>query len=64
MVTMMSKRIVKILMERDGIDEDEARERVDEVRELMADCDYDPTECELIVAEELGLELDYIFDLI
>ena len=60
----MSKRIVKILMERDGIDEDEAREHIDEVREMMADCDYDPTECELIVAEELGLELDYIFDLI
>lgn len=60
----MSKRIVKILMERDGIDEDEARELVDEVREMLADCDYDPTECERIVAEELGLELDYIFDLI
>ena len=60
----MSKRIVKILMERDGIDEDEAKERVEEVREMMADCEYDPTECEFVVAEELGLELDYIFDLI
>ena len=60
----MSKRIVKILMERDGIDEAEARELVDEVRELMADCEYDQTECELILQEELGLELDYIFDLI
>lgn len=60
----MSKRIINILMERDGIDEDEARELVDEVREMMTDCDYDPTECELIVQEELGLELDYIFDLI
>ena len=60
----MSKRIINLLVERDGIDEDEARELVDEVREMMADCDYNPTECELIVAEELGLELDYIFDLI
>lgn len=60
----MSKRIVKILMERDGMDEDEARELVDEVHEMMADCDYDPTECELIMAEELGLELDYMIDLI
>lgn len=60
----MSKRIIKILMERDEISEEEAKERVEEVREMMADCDYDPTECELIVAEELGLELDYIFDLI
>ena len=60
----MSKQIIKILMERDEISEEEAKERVDEVREMMADCDYDPTECERIVAEELGLELDYIFDLI
>ena len=60
----MSKRIIKILMERDGIDEDEARELVDEVREMMADCEYDPTECENIMYEELGLEPDYIFDLI
>lgn len=60
----MSKRIIKILMERDGIDEDEARELVDEVREMMADCEYDPTECELIIAEELGLEPDYVFDLL
>ena len=60
----MSKRIIKILMEREGVDEDEARELANEVREMLADCDYDPTECERIVAEELGLELDYIFDLI
>ena len=60
----MSKQIIKILMERDEISEDEAKELVDEVREMLADCDYDPTECERIVAEELGLELDYIFDLI
>lgn len=60
----MSKQIIKILMERDEISEEEAKERVEEVREMMADCNYDPTECELIVAEELGLELDYIFDLI
>lgn len=60
----MSKQIIKILMERDEISEEEAKERVEEVREMIADCNYDPTECELIVAEELGLELDYIFDLI
>ena len=60
----MSKQIIKILMERDEISEEEAKERVDEVREMIADCDYDPTGCERIVAEELGLELDYIFDLI
>ena len=60
----MSKRIIKILMERDGIDEEEACELVEEARERMADCEYDPTECENIMYEELGLEPDYIFDLI
>ena len=60
----MSKRIVKILMDRDGISQEEAEDLVGDVKAMMADCDYDPHECELIVAEELGLELDYIFDLI
>lgn len=56
--------VVKILMERDGNTQEEAEIRVNEVREMMADCDYDPIECEEIVAGELGLEMDYIFDLI
>ncbi len=60
----MSKRIIKILMDRDGLTEEEAEERVDEVREMFEDCEYDSTECELIMAEELGLELDYVFDII
>jgi hypothetical protein len=60
----MSKEIVRVLMERDGLTEDEAEERVDEVREMFEDCEYDSTECELIMAEELGLELDYVFDLL
>lgn len=55
--------IVKILMERDDLTYNDACDRVEEVREMMADCDYDPFECELIIQEELGLELDYIFDL-
>ncbi len=60
----MSKRIIQVLMERDGLDYTEAKEQVDEVRDMFAECDYDPTECENIMQEELGLELDYIFDLI
>ena len=51
-------------MERDGLTEEEAEERVDEVREMFEDCEYDPTECELMMAEELGLEPDYVFDLL
>lgn len=60
----MSKEIIRVLMERDGLTEEEAEERVDEVREMFEDCEYDSTECELIMAEELGLELDYAFDLL
>jgi hypothetical protein len=51
-------------MDRDGLTEEEAEERVDEVREMLEDCEYDSTECELIMTEELGLELDYVFDII
>ena len=61
---MMSKRIINILIERDGIDEDRAREIVEDVREMMAECNYDPITCENILSVELGLELDYLFDLI
>jgi hypothetical protein len=60
----MSKEIIRVLMERDGLTEEEAEERVDEVREMFEDCEYNPTECELIMAEELGLEPDYVFDLL
>ena len=60
----MSKEIIRVLMERDGLTKEEAEERVDEVREMFEDCEYDSTECELIMAEELGLELDYVFDLL
>lgn len=60
----MSKRVVKILMDRDGISQEEAEDLVGDVKAMMADCDYDPHECELIMIQELRLELDYIFDLI
>ena len=60
----MSKRIIKILMERDGMDEEEAEDLVGDVKAMMADCDYDPHECELILMQELRLELDYVFDLL
>lgn len=54
-------KVVKILMERDDLTREEAIERVDEVREMIFD---DPGVAEDILAEELGLELDYIFDII
>ena len=60
----MSNQIINILMERDGLDVSEAEELVDEVSSMLEDCNYDANECERIMAEELGLELDYVLDLI
>ena len=58
---------VKILMERDDISVKEARALVEETREEINDVlssggSYD--EIEEIIADNLGLEMDYIFDLI
>mgnify|MGYP003302175799 CR=1 FL=1 len=62
---MMSKnKIIKLLMDRDGISHDEAEEMIVDALDRMFDVNYDPTECENILQEELGLEPDYIFDLL
>lgn len=55
-------RVTKILMDRDGMTLAEAEELVDEVREELLTSD--PFEAEDIIADYLGLELDYIFDLL
>lgn len=60
----MSKEIVKILMERDGMSEEDAKDLVVDVKCMMAECNYSPNECELIMAQELGLEPDYLVDLL
>ena len=53
-------RIVKILIERDDMTVDEAEKRVSEVTNMIYD---DPESAEDIMMDELGLEMDYIFDL-
>lgn len=60
----MSKRIEDILVRRDGNTRAEAKARIKEVKQLMEACNYDPVETEDIVADYLGLELDYIIDLV
>ena len=55
-------KVVKILMERDGITKKEAEELVEETREALSSCD--PWEAEEITADYLGLELDYLLDII
>lgn len=57
-------RIIEILMECDGNTEEEAKERVKEVKDMLEECDYDPYEAEIIMMEELGLEMDYIEDIL
>jgi hypothetical protein len=54
--------IVKILMKRDGITEEEARNLVDETRDLLISSN--PFEAEDIMADQLGLELDYVMDVL
>lgn len=58
------EEIIKILMRRDGNTKEEAIERINEVKEMIEECNYDPEEVENIVMDNLGLEMDYIFDLL
>jgi hypothetical protein len=55
-------KVVKILMERDGLTQQQAKELVEETRDALQSCD--PFEAEDIIADYLGLELDYIFDIL
>lgn len=63
---MSTKSIIEILMDRDGMTEDEASSHLTYVRELIdeaiADGQFD--EVEDIMYSELGLEMDYIHDLL
>lgn len=62
----MTKRIVQILMKRDDLSKDEAIALLNDVRAELYECidkgDY--AGAEDIMFDELGLEMDYIFDLI
>lgn len=57
-------KVIQILMNRDDLTEQEATELLDECREALADCNYDPEESVDIVQEYLCLEPDYIFDIL
>lgn len=58
----MKSEVVEILMKRDGLSHGEAQDRFNEVREMIQECNFDPFETEDILIEELGLEMDYIFE--
>lgn len=57
-------RVVEILCHRDNISVQEATERVEYVRELLSHYNYDYDEAETLLLEELGLEMDYIMDIL
>jgi hypothetical protein len=54
------KEVIKILMERDGISEEEARALINETREEIMMLD-NPLEADTVLMEYLGLEPDYLF---
>lgn len=56
--------IIEILCRRDGISVREAKQRVEHVQDLLAQSNYGYEEVEDILYTELGLEMDYIHDLI
>ena len=59
-------RVIKILMDRDNITESEARDMIAECRNdiYMAMDDGCPSDIDDIIMHDLGLEPDYLFDII
>ena len=60
------KNIVKVLMRRDGLTESEAIKEVQYAKRAITDAisDGDFNLVEEIMMYDLGLEMDYVFDLI
>lgn len=56
--------IVELLCKRDGCSITSAEQLVDQTIEELEACGYDPDECEDIMRNNLGLEMDYIFELL
>ena len=54
-------RVVKILMERDGLTKEEALELIEECKQELLTAD--PWEADAIIMSTLGLEPDYLFDI-
>lgn len=56
-------RVVKILMERDGMSQEEATELVEDTAAELTDC-TNILDADEIIACNLGLEPDYIMDIL
>ena len=57
----MIQRVINILIERDNMTSSEAKDLIDETREMII---REPEDAEQIMAEQLGLEPDYLFDVL
>jgi hypothetical protein len=58
------QRVAAILCRRDNITFAEAEDLINQALEEMEACSYNTIECEEIMMNNLGLEMDYIFDLL
>lgn len=57
--------VIKILMERDGLTYEEAKEAYEDTREeILQSIEDGYLDADEILADNLGLEIDYIFDFI
>ena len=57
-------KIAEILCRRDGCTLEEATYMINSCIQQMEECNYDPVESEEIMADHLGLEPDYVFDML
>lgn len=57
----MVSRVIKILQERDNMSYDEANDLVSETRTMII---RNPEEADEIMCDQLGLEPDYLFDVL
>ena len=55
------KKIISILMERDGLDREEAKKLIQETYEEIIE---NPNDANTIIMNNLGLEPDYLIDLL
>lgn len=58
------ERVIEILMERDDLTREQAQRWVEECIVQMEEVNYDPVESENILMEFLGLEPDYLIDIL
>lgn len=61
---MGRERVISLICQRDGCSAKEAEKLIGQAISEMEGCGYDPDECEDIMMNTLGLEMDYIFDIL